>query len=408
MTENFLFTSDSINDYLDHLTDEGRLIVVGHDPIEIMRLLSLSTSALNRKGVAEKTAMEQVYIVGSHHFPVFVLKKTPLETAEMVSIHQSIHELGYEPGLSYLPTIKLGGGTAHVAEAKFNECAMFFPPAIALSLGEIGLGDIRSALQEERLDISPVTDDSPFFYKFEAGIPQSVSLVFWASVVVLFLVIMAPIIYLKKRQISESKPKDKAGLDERLIRFVSLFSMLGVGFMLVEISTIQKFILFLGQPVLSVAVLLFSLMVGAGLGSIYSARFNTERLPRVLAFTALLVVSLLVAYAFSLSVILERLLGLPLAVRLLATVVMLLPPGFFMGFFFPSGIKLLKHAGMEEFVPWMWGLNGVASVAGSAATIVIAINFGFTEALLAGAAAYFIVFLVFFIPGNRSKEAVQM
>jgi hypothetical protein len=135
----------------------------------------------------------------------------------------------------------------------------------------------------------------------------------------------------------------------------------------------------------------------------YSARFAPERLARVITIGAFLIVTMLVVYAFSLSFILERLLGLSLIIRLLATAVMLTPLGFFMGFLFPSGMRLLKAAGMEKHVPWMWGINGVSSVAGSAATIVIAINFGFTEALLTGAAAYLVVFLVFLKtkPGNK-------
>ncbi len=408
LTENFLFTTDSVNDYLERLTDEGRLIVVAHDPVEIMRLLSISMTALNQRGVTDKEAMDQIYIVGSHHFPVFVLKKTPLEPTEMVSIHQSIHKLGYDPTLSYLPTIKWGGGAAHVEEARFDECAMLFPPVVALSRGEIGLGDVEGVLQENSLDISPVTDDSPFFYKFEAGIPLSVSLVLWASIVMLLLVILIPAIYLRKRvSYREVKPKNRTVLNKNLFSLVVLFSMLGVGFMLVEISAIQRFVLFLGQPVLSLAVLLFSLLVGAGLGSMYSARFAARKISRIIAIISVSVFALLITYAFSLSFILEQLLGLALVIRLLATIALLTPLGFLMGFLFPSGIRLLKEMGMEEYIPWMWGINGVASVLGSAATIVVAINLGFTEALLIGAACYFIVFLVFQIAYHKETRVIQ-
>jgi hypothetical protein len=74
---------------------------------------------------------------------------------------------------------------------------------------------------------------------------------------------------------------------------------------------------------------------------------------------------------------------------------MLSPLGFIMGFLFPLGLRLLKEMNMENYIPWMWGINSVGSVLGSALTIVVAIGFGFTEALLLGAACYFIVFLIF-------------
>jgi MFS family permease len=210
----------------------------------------------------------------------------------------------------------------------------------------------------------------------------------------LLLVILAPIIYWKKRApYREANPKEKikTALNKKLLRFVVLFSMLGMGFMLVEISTIQRFILFLGQPVLSLSVLLFSLLVGAGIGSIYSGRFT--------------VVAVLLIYAFSLSFILNQLLGLELAIRLLATVAMLTPLGFLMGFLFPLGLRLLKEMRMADYIPWMWGINGIGSVLGSAMTIVVAISFGFTEALLLGAGCYFVVFLIF-QTARHKKELV--
>ena len=131
------------------------------------------------------------------------------------------------------------------------------------------------------------------------------------------------------------------------------------------------------------------------MGSMYSGRFAPEKITRVIATVSIAVVAMLTIYAFSLSFILEQLLGLGLIIRVLATVALLTPLGFIMGFLFPSGLRLLKEMDMENYIPWMWGINGVGSVLGSALTIVIAISFGFTEAMLLGAACYFIVFLAF-------------
>jgi len=171
--------------------------------------------------------------------------------------------------------------------------------------------------------------------------------------------------------------------------------MLGVGFMLVEISLIQRFVLFLGQPVLSMTALLFSLLVGAGIGSMCSGRLASDVLTKGLTIVSLLIVAILLIYTFLLPIIFEQLLGLGLTIRLLATIVILIPLGFFMGFPFPLGIRLLREMRMEDRIPWMWGINGIGSVLGSAMTIVIAISLGFTEALLIGASCYFLIFLVF-------------
>jgi len=396
LTENFLFTTDSINDYTEHLTDEGRLIVVSHDMVETLRLLSISLAALGQRGVDSAAAMEQIYIIGSDSYPVFVLKKTPFESAEIALIHQSIHQLGYDPLSSYLPGNGQGSTNYHVEEGHFNELSTLNLSLRGIGRGEISFSDLERALEEESIDVSPVTDDSPFFYKFEKGIPQAVSLVLWASVIMLSLVIVAPLIYWKKRAYyREAHLRNRRGLNKDPLRFVVFFTMLGIGFMLVEISAIQRFILFLGQPVLSLAVLLFSLLVGAGIGSMYSGRFASGKILKVIAIISMSIVALLLVYAFSLPLILKQLLGLELAIRLLATVALLAPLGFLMGFPFPLGLRLLKEVRMENYIPWMWGINGISSVLGSAMTIIVAISFGFTEALLLGAACYFAAFLTF-------------
>ncbi len=396
LTENFLFTMDSINDYLEHLTDKGRLIVVAHDKVEILRLLSISLAALSQRGVDSEAAMEQIYIIGSDSYPVFVLKKTPFESAEIALIHQSIHQLRYDLLSSYLPGNGQGSTTYHMEEGHFNELSTFNLSLLGIGNGEIGFSDLERALEEGNLDVSPVTDDSPFFYKFEKGIPQPVSIVLWTSVIMLLLAILVPLIYWKKKAyFREAHPENRRGLKRALPRFMVFFTMLGIGFMLVEISAIQRFILFLGQPVLSLAVLLFSILVGAGMGSMYSGRFASGKIVKVIAIISMSIVALLLIYAFSLPLILEQLLGLELAIRLLATVALLAPLGFLMGFPFPLGLRLLKEVRMENYIPWMWGINGISSVLGSAMTIIVAISFGFTEALLLGAACYFTAFLTF-------------
>ncbi len=294
----------------------------------------------------------------------------------MVSIHQSIHQLGYDPALSYVPGIRQNLSSLHVEEGGFN--------------------DLERALEENDLDVSPVTDNSPFFYKFKKGIPQSVSRVFWSTIIMILLVILGPLLYWKKRSSQrETYSKSERGFNKNPLKFVVLFLMLGVGFMLAEISLMQRLVLFLGQPVLSLAVLLFSLLLGAGIGSIYSGRFASEKIIKVIAMASISIVAMLLSYTFLLPLIFNQLLGLDIAIRLLATVVILTPLGFLMGFPFPLGLRLLREIKMENYIPWMWGINGISSVLGSAMAVVIAISLGLTEALLIAAGCYFVVFLTF-------------
>jgi predicted membrane-bound spermidine synthase len=381
LTENFLFTTESIREYLDHLTDEGRLVVVGHNDAEVLRLLSLSLETLEKKGVATGEAMRRIYIVGSDEYLVFVLRKTPFDRAEVIHLYQAMHQSGLESMLSYFPYIGQMGAVN--------------PALMALAKGRITIDELEKMVKEKGYDISPVTDDSPFFYKLDVGIPRPVSLVFWSSVILFLLSLLVPL-YPRRGFIPKaSASKERKALRKGLWRSVVLFSMLGMGFMLIEISLIQRFVLFLGYPVLSLAVLLGSLLAGAGIGSFWSGRFCPVRINRGIAVASLSVGVVVLGYTFVLPIVFDHLLGLDLSMRILAAILMLIPLGFLMGIPFPLGIRWLKDRRLENGIPWMWGINGVSSVFGSATTVVIAISLGFTEALLVSAGCYFIVFSVF-------------
>jgi predicted membrane-bound spermidine synthase len=382
LTENFLLTTDSICDYLDHLTDEGRLVFVGHNDAELLRLLSVSLAALKKRGVNIPAAMQQIYIVGSDDYLVLVLKKTPFKPEEVLPLFQAIKQFGFESILSYFPHVSQTGAIS--------------PVLMALGSGRIAFKNFEKMVKERGYDISPVTDNSPFFYKFEVGMPEPVSLVFLASVILFGLILLIPTLYKKKRTVQKKKPlKKKRTLDKGLLRSAVLFSMLGMGFMLIEISFIQRFVLFLGQPVISLAILLFSLLAGAGMGSIWSSRFPPNKINKWIAMSSLSVVGMVLAYTILLPIIFDHMLGLNLITRLSATVCILLPLGFLMGIPFPLGIRSLKEIGLENHIPWMWGVNGVSSVLGSVMTIIVAISFGLTEAILISAGCYFITFLIF-------------
>ena len=381
LTENFLFTVESIHDYLDHLTDEGRLMVVGHDDVEILRLLSISLSALNQRGISHTQAMSQIYIVSSDTYLLFVLKKTSLEPTEVSLGYQAMLRLKYDQKESYFPYIKQVG--------------TLNPVLMALGSGKITYDDLENLVKKRGYDISPVTDNSPFFYKFENGLPKPVLRVFWSSIILLLLMILVPSLYWKRRATQTEIQPEKKYFNQILLKFIFLFSLLGMGFMLIEISFIQRFILFLGQPVLSLTVLLFSLLGGVGLGSLWSGRFALNKLNKAIGTASLFVAVMVVSYTFLLPLVFDQLLGLDINIRLLVTIFLLVPLGFLMGLPFPLGIRSLKERNMQNDIPWMWGINGLSSVLGSVVTIVVAISFGFTEALLVSAGCYFIVFLIF-------------
>ncbi len=379
LTESFLLTVESVNDYLDHLTDEGRLIFVGHNDAEILRLLSVSLSELNRRAVNTVSAMQQIYLVGSEEYPVLVMKKTPFDPLEMLAAYNLMIQMGYEQQSSYFPFVGQEG--------------MLNPALADLAKGRVALGEFIRMVGERGYDIRPVSDNSPFFYKFEMGTPRPLLMIFGFSGLSCLIAIFIPLVLSRRRSDAVSF--------RTLNKSLLLFLLLGTGFMLIEISLIQKFGLFLGHPVLSVAVLLFSILGGAGLGSLLSGRIRLDNLRGGLRLLSILILSAALVYVFLLPVLFSKLLGLGLPTRMLVSFLMLLPISTLLGFPFPMGIRMLKYNELAKSIPWMWGINGMGSVLGSALALIISINLGFTEALLTGASCYSIIFLLFLNRGMK-------
>ena len=174
----------------------------------------------------------------------------------------------------------------------------------------------------------------------------------------------------------------------RLLYFIAV----GLGYILVEIAFIQRFVLFLGHPVYALTVVVFLLLLSSGAGSMVSRWWlaNTSRvwLPLLLVAAALL---LSVAVLPSL---LGHLVGLPFPVKLLISAGLLVPLGFAMGMPFPTGLRALADATTGNLVEWAWAMNAASSVLGSVLAIIIAIQFGLNITLATGAVAYLLAIVL--------------
>ncbi len=381
LTENFLFTIESISDYLDRLKPNGRLIVVVHGELEIYKLIFTSLAALKKRGVSPSDAMTHIYAVGPEMFPVFVLKKSPLTLQEAQEIHQAMHEQDYSTHSSFIPHIEQVKHEIPLDEGIYLEHFMLNQGLYLLFEGEVTADEL---IKFADTDLRVVTDDDPFFYKFDRGIPLMLTLVLIFSTIALIGGwLMRPGDTWERRTSSNN------------VLFLFLFSLLGVGFMLIEISLFQKFILFLGQPVYSISILLFSILIGAGIGSWMSGILWKRRTLFKLRLAALIVGLIVVIYILFLKQVFVFFLGTPFMTRMFISFLLLTPLGFFLGMPFPLGMKLLAEFGLEQYVPRMWGVNGIGSVLGSSLAIILAISFGFSYSLIFGAILYFLIAILF-------------
>jgi hypothetical protein len=165
------------------------------------------------------------------------------------------------------------------------------------------------------------------------------------------------------------------------------FAMLGLGFMFVEVTMIQKTILLLESPLYSVATVVTAILVSSGIGGITS--FKSSRLSS--PFSLLILSSLIVIYSFMQPVLSATLLSLELIPRMIIWFIMLLPLGFFMGIPFPTGMKILGEK-CQALIPWAWAINGCLSVLAPILTIMTALVTGFQVILWLSALAYLLAF----------------
>ncbi len=172
------------------------------------------------------------------------------------------------------------------------------------------------------------------------------------------------------------------------IRYPIYFGLLGLAFLLVEIPLIQSFILYLGSPAYAFALVVFSLLASSGVGSLVGKRI---RLPVGLALIAFYLVLL----QFIRPLLVEKTLGWPIETRMALVFIVLAPLGLCMGTAFPGGIRwMVRRSGMQVWIPWIWAINGAASVISAILAALLSLSFGFGFVLRLGMFCYLAAWLV--------------
>ncbi|HKV39325.1 MAG TPA: hypothetical protein VJX67_08935, partial [Blastocatellia bacterium] len=186
------------------------------------------------------------------------------------------------------------------------------------------------------------------------------------------------------------------------LSYLLYFACLGAGFIVVEVAMVQKFILFLGHPVYSLTVVLFSLLTFSGIGSYVSRKLDDDHLVPMAARIIMVLAVLIIAYILILPPIFYGLVQLARPLRIVIAVVLMAPLALVMGMPMPAGIRILAK-NTPGMIPWAWGVNGATSVMGSVGALSIALLTGFNQALVVGAALYLLA--AFFISRRAALPA---
>jgi hypothetical protein len=211
---------------------------------------------------------------------------------------------------------------------------------------------------------------------------------------VLLISLVAVLVFLILPMIFGAGGPGRAGSTRRWIQLL-YFVAVGLGYILVEIAFIQRFVLFLGHPTYALTVVIFLLLLSSGAGSLVSRRWLPE--PARVWLPLLLLAGAICVHVRVLPGLLNALVGLPFALKVLISSLLLVPLGLAMGMPFPTGLRalgasvadpLVEGAATGNAVEWAWAMNAASSVLGSVLAMVIAIHWGLNFTLACGAVAY--------------------
>lgn len=372
-SENYLLTVEAIQDYLKILTPEGCLIFTVHNRWELIRLIITTFYAFKEIGINYQEALNHFIILAADYTPTIMIKKNSYSPEEIIQIKKIIEQLPAElPAVTYLPY-----NWSEVDDAKENKLLM--------NIRENRIS-LQQYIKQDRYDISPVYDDSPYFYKVKRGVERDYLWLFLGVALFGIVLVLTPLFKIKKSL-------DKRGI-KNIVLTLLIFIAIGVGFMTIEVTLFQKLILYLGSPTISLSILLSSLLMGMGLGSYFGKGIYPKN-PTKRLKTVSLAIFLLGIFTFLLfPSLLNSLLIYSQVLRSVVCFFLLLPLGLLLGIPFPSAIELLKLDNLDRYIPWMYGVNGIMSVLGSVLAVILSMISGFTAAFYVGLSLYLVVFVI--------------
>jgi hypothetical protein len=388
LAENSLYTVEAWETFLGRLKDDGILTVsrwfYRKSPGEVYRTTSLATASLQRLGIEEPR--KHMMLIAStsrsrakktpNDIGTILVSRKPFSAKDVQTIEEVSARMGFEVILS--PDKSMDETLAELASGK----------------------DLEGFTASYPIDISPSTDDKPFFFNM-LRLNDVLKTKLWAQGIMSFnmvavatlgmlmaivvgltaLCIIVPLVLTTERKTLRGS-----------LPLFLFFAGIGLGFMLVEISQMQRLIVFLGHPVYGLSVVLFGLLLSSGLGSFTTNRIDTPRAGGCF-FWALVFLGVVAAFGGLTPKAIAAFAHASMALRITVAVGILFPLGFVMGMAFPMGMKLAAgHS--PKLTPWLWGINGATSVCASVFAVAIAMTYGISRAFWIGVGCYAVAWLM--------------
>ncbi len=397
--ENYLYTVESLRSLIRHLGPDGLLCLTVRaetPPRDGLRIFNTAVEALNR---AELSASDRLVLIRSWETVTLLVAKNPWKGSRLQHIRAFCTSRGFD--LCYLPGMQPGEANLfHIlAQPYYYEAAMAI------------LGPKRQQyLTRYLFALDAPTDNRPYFNHFirwrnlpalkrQLGgrMPAFLELgsLLMAIALVQVALIAAPLIFFPLLPgLSGLKETRHKG------RKLSYFFLLGFGFMLLEMSFLQKMILYLAQPIYSVVAVIASFLGFAGIGSQWSARW-AGKADFVGPTAAGFVAAMGLWYLFRLDAWLAWSQGWALVPRFVVACLTIAPLACAMGHLFPMALRRIGESD-PGLIPWSWAVNGYASVLATVSAPLAAMSLGFSTLILAALACYLFAGVLYSFLPQRS------
>ena len=389
LNESYIYTVEAMREYLAHTAPGGMVAITRWlklPPRDSLKLIATAREALVAEGVDEPEA--HLAIIRSWNTSTLLVRNRVFTADDIAAIRSFSRSRSFDK--IWLPGMQRDDAN------RFNRLAepYFYEGAAAL-LGD-GADDFKARY---KFHIEPATDNRPYYFHFFkwATLPEvfalrqvgGAGLIEWGYLILVATLLQAAIagvilILLPLLRARRDWPRGTGA------RMGSYFLLLGFAFLFIEMAFIQKFILFLSHPLYSVAVVLSSFLVFAGVGSAWSDTVAAKLKARgqePILIAAGCIAMLALVYVVVLPVAFDRFIGSPDLLKILLTNVLIAPLAFTMGMPFPLGLKRVADLA-PHFIPWAWGINGFASVVSAVLATLLAIQFGFNAVIVLALVLY--------------------
>lgn len=397
LTENALYTVETWKLLFSKLKPDGILTVTRFyraTPVEHYRLMNICSDALNESGVEDIRShvmlikcQQQERIADRSGTGTLLISKSPFSNGDLSMVDSLCKTFEFEDIVS----------PKGVKDSVFSY----------LTSSSEERGRFNSTFP---VNIKSPTDDKPFFFHylrfkdmFRVQFWKEWDMAFNAKAIFILLTLAGTMTGLSflciviPLKISSKKVNLKGTLP-----YFLFFSAIGLGFMLIEISQIQRLNIFLGHPTYSLAAALFTMLLSSGIGSYFSGAGKQDIFKGSLIRFVLLIFVLLL-FGFLTPSIIIGFREYSTAIRLLVSVLTLFPMGLFLGMAFPIGMKLASQRSGSAVTPWLWGINGVMSVLATVISIIIAMNYGISASYWTGSACYLLAVSAFLLIRKNTK-----